>query len=220
MQQQVNAEADNDNIERKQWREVVDDLWENKLSHLREEITGSFVYDPQTGRYGFQEGSEYDSEEELMDDLMNEVEGEDHAPKGDGEETSVSSHSLSYNNDGPFVYDPRTGRYGFQEGYSEEELVDDLVNKGEDHLPKGDAEESFVVISEGQVEFNRREKEKGTGGPKETDEGSSDYNCCILPLLTFLISTQMHTVEGLAQIYKDPEFRKKIQSMAREYRGK
>ena len=191
MQQQVKAGADNGDTEKEQWREGVNDLWKDKLSHLREEITGAFVYDPQTGRYGFQEGSEYDSEEELMDDLMNEVEGEDHAPKGDGEETSVSSHSLSYNNDGPFVYDPRTGRYGFQEGFdydSEEELVDDLVNKEEDHLPKGDAEESFVVISKGQipsVEFNRREKEEGAGHagrPKESDEGSSD--CIIIVTLS------------------------------------
>ena len=64
--------------------------------------------------------------------------------------------------------------------------MDDLVNK-EDCLPKGDAEESFVVISEGQVpsvEFNRREKEEGTGGPKESDEGSFDYNYCILLILS------------------------------------
>ena len=205
MQQQVKAGADNGNTERKQWREGVNDLWKDKLSHLREEITGPFVYDPQTGRYGFQEGLEYDSEEELMDDLMNEVEGEDHAPKGNGEEnvghgpdhhaTSVSSsYNQEFYNDGAFVYDPQTGRYGFQEGLdydSEEELTDDLVNKEEDRLPKGDAEESFIVISEGQipsVEFNRGEKEEGTGGAKESDEGSFVYNCCILsPLLTFFI---------------------------------
>ena len=201
VQQEVEAEADTGDTEKEQWSEIVDDLWQKKLPHLRDEIIGPFVYDPQTGRYGFQEGSEYDSEGELMDDFMNEVEGEDHGPKGNGEKkvghgpdhhvTSVSSHSLSYNNDGAFVYDPRTGRYGFQESYSE--------NK-EDHLPKGDAEESFVVISENQVpsvEFNRREKEEGTGhagGPRESDEGSFDCNCCILsPLLTFLVSTQTHT---------------------------
>ena len=68
--------------EEKQWKEVIEDLWERWLPRN----DGAFVYDPQTGRYGFQEGSEYDSEEKLMDDLMNEVEGEDHAPKGDGEE--------------------------------------------------------------------------------------------------------------------------------------
>ena len=48
-----------------------------------------------------------------------------------------------------------------------------------------------------------------------------DYNCCYYPLPSpLLLSTQTHTVEGLAQIYKDPEFRKKIRSMAREHRGK
>ena len=183
MQQQVKAEADRGNTEKEQWRETVDDLWDNKLPHLQEEIyNGVFVYDPQTGKYGFQEGSEYDSEEELIDDLMNEVEGEDHTPKGDAEENvghdpdhhvaSFSSHSLSYNqefyNDGAFVYDPQTGQYGFQEGSeydSEEELVDDFVNKEDDHLPKGDAEESFVVISEGTGH---------AGGPKESHEGSYD----------------------------------------------
>ena len=205
MQQQFKAEADTEDTE-EQWRESVNDLWENKLSHLREEITGAFVYDPHTGRYGFQGGSEYDSEEELLDDLTNEVEGEDHTPKGHVEQnighcpdhhvTSVSSHSLSYNqefcNDGAFVYDPQTGRYGFQEGYSEEELMDDLVNQEEGHIPKGDAEESFIVISKGQVpsvEFNRREKKEGTGhagGPKESDEGSFDYNCCILLMLSIV----------------------------------
>ena len=202
MQKQVRAEADTSDTEKEKWNEVVDDLWDGKLPHLREEIhNGAFVYNPQTGRYGFQEGSEYDSDEELMNDLMNEVEGEDHTPKGDAEENlghgpdhhmaSFSSHSLSYNqefcNDGAFVYDPQTGRYGFQEGLeydSEEELVDDFVDKEEDHLPKGGAEGSIVVISEGQtlsVKFSKREKEEGTGhpgGPK-SDEGSFDYNCAL-----------------------------------------
>ena len=35
---------------------------------------GGFVYDPATGLYGFQEGSEDGSEEELMFDLMNDQE--------------------------------------------------------------------------------------------------------------------------------------------------
>ena len=193
---------------KEQRREVVDDLCENKLSHLQGQMYhGAFVYDPQTGKYGFQEGSEYDSEEELTDDLMNEEEGEDHTLKDDPEKnvghdpdhhvTSFSNYSLSYNqefyDDGAFVYDPQTGRYGFQEGFdydSEEELMlDDFVDKEEDHLPKGDSEESFVAVSEGQapsVEFGRREKEAGTGPagrPKESDEGSFDYNCCIVSII-------------------------------------
>ena len=75
IQQQVEVEGGDD--EREQWREFVADLWEKRLPHLREEVynDGAFVYDPHTGRYGFQDGSEYDSEGELMDDLMNEKEG-------------------------------------------------------------------------------------------------------------------------------------------------
>ena len=78
VQQQVEAEGGDD--EREQWREFVADLWEERLPHLREEVynDGAFVYDPHTGRYGFQDGSEYDSEGELMDDLMNEPEKEGH----------------------------------------------------------------------------------------------------------------------------------------------
>ena len=35
--------------------EVVLDLWEKGLSHLHEEVYGEeFVYDPKTGKYGFQ----------------------------------------------------------------------------------------------------------------------------------------------------------------------
>ena len=69
VQQQVEAEGGD---EREQWREFVADLWKERLPHLREYVYGAFVYDPHTGRYGFQVGSEYDSEWELMDDLMNE----------------------------------------------------------------------------------------------------------------------------------------------------
>lgn len=57
-------------IEKKKWMEVVDDLWDKQLSHFRREVYN--VYDPHTGRYGFQVGSEYDSEDSLMNDLMNE----------------------------------------------------------------------------------------------------------------------------------------------------
>ena len=104
MQQQIEAEAKEGDTAKKHWKEVVENLWDHQLPHLREEFysDGAFVYDPQTGRYGFQEGSEYDSEEELMDDLMNEQEGEDCTPNDDPEEnvghdldhrvTSFSNH--------------------------------------------------------------------------------------------------------------------------------
>ena len=62
MQQQVEANVG----DMKQWSEVVEDLWDN-LHHLREVYSdGAFVYDPHTRRYGFQEGLEYDSEEDLI----------------------------------------------------------------------------------------------------------------------------------------------------------
>ena len=85
---QLQAEAEVGDVAKKQWNEVVEDLWENQLPHLREEVynEGVFVYDPLTGRYGFQEGSEFDSEEELMKDIMNEPEREDYASNGDVEE--------------------------------------------------------------------------------------------------------------------------------------
>ena len=57
-------------IEKKKWMEVVDNLWDKQLSHFRREVYN--VYHPHTGRYGFQVGSEYDSEDSLINDLMNE----------------------------------------------------------------------------------------------------------------------------------------------------
>ena len=85
---QPQAQAEAGDVAKEQWNEVVEDLWENQLPHLREEVynEGVFVYDPLTGRYGFQEGSEFDSEEELMKDIMNEPEREDYASNGDVEE--------------------------------------------------------------------------------------------------------------------------------------
>jgi len=86
VQQQV--EAEEGDTQRNQWREFVGDLWDNRLPHLRSEVygDGAFVFDPHTGRYGFQEGSEFDSEGELMDDLMNEPE-EDYTQRTEDEES-------------------------------------------------------------------------------------------------------------------------------------
>ena len=64
------------------WPEFVNDLWQERLPHLRQEVYGDgmFMFDPTTGRYGFQEGSDYGTEDEFMTDLMNEPEYQ-----GDGE---------------------------------------------------------------------------------------------------------------------------------------
>ena len=85
VQQQVETNVD---AEKKQWNEVVEDLWDN-LHHLQEVYSdGAFVYDPHTRRYGFQEGLEYDSEEDLMAKLLNER--EEHTTKADEEESFLS----------------------------------------------------------------------------------------------------------------------------------
>ena len=55
--------------EKKQWREVVGDLWDQQLFHLRRDV---YVYDQHTGRYGFRMDPEHDSENSLMNDLLNE----------------------------------------------------------------------------------------------------------------------------------------------------
>ena len=76
---QQEVEADGGDAEKKKWREAVEDLWDNRLPHLREEVynNGPFVCDPQIERYGFLEDSEFDSEGELMNDLKNARMGSD-----------------------------------------------------------------------------------------------------------------------------------------------
>ena len=59
------------------WPEIVDDLWQERLPHLRQEVYGDgmFMFDPTTGRYGFQEDTSYRTGEDgFMTDLMNEPE--------------------------------------------------------------------------------------------------------------------------------------------------
>ena len=60
------------------WQELVADLWDKRLPHLREDAdlygNEAFVFDPYTGRYGFEDGSDVESEGELIDDLIQEEE--------------------------------------------------------------------------------------------------------------------------------------------------
>ena len=67
VQQQIEIETTGEDADKKQWKEVVEDLWDNRLSHFQKGV----YKDVHTGRYGFQVGSENESEESLMDDLMN-----------------------------------------------------------------------------------------------------------------------------------------------------
>lgn len=58
------------------WQELVADLWDQRLPHLREDAdlygNQAFLFDPHTGRYGFEDGSDLESEGELIDDFMQE----------------------------------------------------------------------------------------------------------------------------------------------------
>ena len=67
----VQKQVEGGDIEKKKWMEVVEDLWDKQLSHFRR-VVYSDVYDPHTGQYGFQVDSEYDSDDSLINDLMNE----------------------------------------------------------------------------------------------------------------------------------------------------
>ena len=69
VQQQLEIETQGGDAERKRWKEVVEDLWDNQLSHFQKRVYKNV----HTGRYGFQVGSQNESEDSLMDDLMNEL---------------------------------------------------------------------------------------------------------------------------------------------------
>lgn len=78
IQQQQQLEKEGEGPQ-EHWHELVGDLWEWWLPHLREwgygYGEGPFTFDPETGRYGFQELSDGESEGGLMEDLMEEEEG-------------------------------------------------------------------------------------------------------------------------------------------------
>ena len=58
-----------------QWSELVADLWSVRLSHLHEKTFGDeeFVFGPTTGCYGFEDESDYGSEDGFMLDLKNDI---------------------------------------------------------------------------------------------------------------------------------------------------
>ena len=55
-----------EDADKRRWKEIVEDLWDNRLSHFEKGVY-------KDGRYGFQVDSENESEDSLMDDLMNEL---------------------------------------------------------------------------------------------------------------------------------------------------
>ena len=91
---QQKMEADKGNTKREQWKELVGDLWINQLPHLRACNDRPIERDMYTGQYGFQEGVECDSEEELMNDSMNKPNGSQHIPKVDIQ--TLEQHAKDY----------------------------------------------------------------------------------------------------------------------------
>ena len=67
VQKQVEIETKGGDAD-KRWKEVVEDLWDNRLFHFQKGIHK----DVHTGQYGFQVGSENEREESLTDAFMNE----------------------------------------------------------------------------------------------------------------------------------------------------
>ena len=78
------------------WSEFISDLWEKHLPHLREELYGEglFVFNPNTGCYGFQEEEEEEGEEFEDCVLTSSLLGDD-ADK-DGRYEREGMESVSY----------------------------------------------------------------------------------------------------------------------------
>ena len=66
MSVQKQSETKGGDADKKQWKEVVEDLWDSQLPHFQKRVYKNV----HTGRYGFQ--VENEREDSLMDDLMNE----------------------------------------------------------------------------------------------------------------------------------------------------
>ena len=79
---EANREGD---TQANQWSEFVDDLWDVRLPHLMEETygDGGFVYDPKTGHYGFEEWSDYESEDEFFKDDGEELSNDEGPSSGE-----------------------------------------------------------------------------------------------------------------------------------------
>ena len=110
-----------------QWSEFVADLWSVRLSHLREETfgDGEFVFDPTTGRYGFEDESDHGSEDGFMLDLEND--------NSEGEEVESGGFMIDLADEDSFAEVVESGllshaqvthTYDFSQ-YSEEEASDD-----------------------------------------------------------------------------------------------
>lgn len=120
------ARGSDSHSESNHWSEFVVDLWTERLPHLREETygEGEFIFDPSTGRYGFEEQSDYGSEDDLF---MHDLESEEEVVIDDG-----FTIDLGADGDDSFAVvteDQSTGvthSYDLAQSTDEEELTSDL----------------------------------------------------------------------------------------------
>lgn len=113
------------------------------------------MFDPTTGRYGFQEGSDYGTEDEFMTDLMNEPE---YRGVGEGERGDNAAEGVE-------------GTRG--EGASDAHDVDDSFEE------LSDSELEPVIshsIDLDQVSGDEEEKDTFSQGGSLFDKGDCKYN--------------------------------------------
>ena len=103
-----------------QWSEFVDDLWDTHLPHLMEETygDGGFVYDPKTGHYGFEEWSEYESEDEFLKDDGEELSD---VRQSTGEEEPESEYAFLADDEEEAVGQQATVAHSYDLGQSTDE---------------------------------------------------------------------------------------------------
>lgn len=143
------------------WPEFVADLWDrdDRLTHLRVysySDDNAFLFDPRTGRYGFQDwyGEESDSDE-----------GEDV-----GGEEGAWTRELSL--------DPSSERLGSQsEAGESERRTSETEDEGEE-----DVEDSFAVVrscseGEGVVRKSRGYSPEDDGRPNSEQPATKLYTC-------------------------------------------
>lgn len=169
------------------WLEFVSDLWEKHLPHLREELYGEglFVYNPNTGCYGFQEEEEEDeaSYEEVMAALLREA----------AEEGEEGERVKGITDSGSFKIQPASMEDSFAV------ITEDVPGHTYDlNQPSSEEEE--------EKEEEMREEEEAVGGLALPDGCKSDFVVageCITPPL-FVVEERLKA---------DPDLKKKVLSM-------
>ena len=144
------------------WLEFVTDLWQKHLPHLREELYGEgmFVYNANTGCYGFQEEDEDGSEAsggELMAALLREVaRGED---KG-GERRGVDDS-------GSFKLQPPSEEESF--AVISEDMIGHTYDLAQSSSDEGEGLDDFTTGQEDEDDREKSEEPQNSALPKDCE---------------------------------------------------